>query len=679
MPNYAPTFAITQSPDADSIDHKNNDLFVVADAHGNALDILRVGNKTMGLNISPAHIKHIAEKQVENNKILTDMCWADSSKLSPDFTGFRQILDKDDKQRTPEEKKIFAAVEGWRELEAYENLFPTADTHTGLGKQFVAIGDLLADRETNSLLMLVNFQKMHELNENFSIIYSNHDMVFLKVFNLIKQELNKLSQEGIEGYQNNYDLIKTRILDPMWKAIADETGNNTVGPGDDAQTVKATNQRFYDSFYSLVSFGFSMEKMVYELHQVKVKQNLVVPFIQVAQYEASYLKHLKMAEKVDLMLEHNQRGPHYMTHAPQVFLNVNESQDLLAIIDKKIDELAQTFEPYSAMNIVRVLSEYLPTHQEGKIADLKTLITMLHVSLTSTSDDQKKATKLKELLDSNGNNPFTSVQDEKLYDTVVKKVFKDIDALLVEVRSQQDQPTSVFGLWHAMMRAQMNALKAAGSTEQVTGIEEKIFNYHQTLSKIIIGNVYGDTWKGGSHWGGPRRAQKQATLEECLGNMIQEINGFVKKYPHVLYDETQPLYNDIQSFIWNRNEVIGLNSDQVRVSNIFGHQGTSLLNKQRQNSNPRAINIDLIESKSIPNLRCVFQAKHFSSSQPVRSIKRSQNSALAPNSIFSTVESAVKKRRSYPSQAGNQNIDPNVDPNVARLANNTGFSPVKSI
>lgn len=182
--------------------------------------------------------------------------------------------------------------------------------------EIVFAGDLLADRQTNTLYMLYTFQAIQAAGVNFKIIFSNHDEIFFNMYARLKADFEKLDSNQLTDI--NY--VKQNFLIPMRNYVHDEVGQDL---------------NFKSCYASLVQFAFTIEKQIYDIDQANTvcdpadKQSLVSGFAEVVNIvQTVYMPNLKLAYIQDLETTGGKR-PYMTTHAPQAMLSLMDAGRLV--------------------------------------------------------------------------------------------------------------------------------------------------------------------------------------------------------------------------------------------------------------------------------------------------------------------------------------------------------------
>ena len=606
-----PTIAITKR--GKSI-NRASDFYAIGDSHGDAVRMLELVNIMYGLGVKEEALTQAKEEQDATKEAITNQCWAHPTRQRADYAWIRHLLEKPKDTWSADELALYDHIDGQDRLAAFEALFP--ESHHRTGKKVAFIGDLLADRKTNSLFMLKNFEQLSRLEQDFSIMYSNHDMIFLNVYKVIKERLEAYISKGNDP--KDYAKIKAEVLNPMWAAIRPETGGDYGS--------KDYNQSFFHSFYSLVSFGLSMEKMVYEA-SIGNEDDLLKPLKAVkGMVEGPYFSHLKMAERVDLVAKNGATLPHYMTHAPQVLLNASESFGIIKEMGENLKNLKTHFNIPASVKLIRLMSEYLPhvvnkdnkdqvrqfnpaladeipDNIEYEIGDLKWLLQVLQAVQGQGSQAEQAVQALQAYYQDDPSITAEQKQNSMfLINQTLAFVLARLSVLYEYINlccenNSMVQPTSVFGLWSKIRMYEYSQLS---SEDDKKAMSTQFKCFHQALMSTVYDNVY-------ARMNDSTRVGTQDQLEKHFDFMINGINGFIMQNPEVLNDEAHELNKAINAFVWNRHEVIGLHADQVRISRIYGHQGTSRLDEQDQNIDQRGLNLDLYNSKLDPSVRAIVQ------------------------------------------------------------------------
>lgn len=204
-------------------------------------------------------------------------------------------------------------------------------------KKIIFIGDLLADREENTLHVLLMFKALAEKGVDFEIIYSNHDDVFIQVYKKIKKDF-----EAIPAHEkNNFDYVQKHLIDPMFFYVREETYSQ--GP------------QFVSCFASLIHFALSMNEGVRELSE-NSEEDLTQGFSDLIDLvENTYLKHLKLAHYEDLATSEGKRM-YVETHAPQAMLDLEDAADIFLDLKKAIKN---TNDPNAKVKLCNLVDMYI--------------------------------------------------------------------------------------------------------------------------------------------------------------------------------------------------------------------------------------------------------------------------------------------------------------------------------
>ena len=231
---------------------------------------------------------------------------------------------KNDKSKVAE----YAAIEGNVHIQqlkdqlALINLTPDAKN-----TKMIFVGDLLADRQTNSIFMLHTFSAMKRAGLNFKIIFSNHDEIFFQVYAGLKSRFDQLDQDKLTDI--NY--IKTNIIQPLRDLVSNEANND---------------RSYIYAYASLIRMVFTIEKQIYEIEAYnkslgmgQVEQSLVTGIAEmISLVNDAYLPNLELANIEDLQTSTNNSRRYLATHAPQALLSKEIiKKNMIDLIKQKPD------------------------------------------------------------------------------------------------------------------------------------------------------------------------------------------------------------------------------------------------------------------------------------------------------------------------------------------------------
>lgn len=229
--------------------------------------------------------------------------------------------------------------------------------------EMVFAGDLLADRETNTLHMLYTFKALSDKGVNYKIIYSNHDEIFFKVFGKLKPIYDQFDSEKL----TDLAYVKAQFIKPLRRFVSNEIN---------------INPNYIMSYVSLLQFAFTIEKQIYDLNQEnrvlanEEKQSLLSGFAEVdAIINDVYLPHLKIAYLKDLTTSKGQR-PYLITHAPQAIMDLKDAY--VIVLQLMRNPIVENIE--KVLNIVSIYSKF----QSGYQTEIQQLLNALsHLSMST--------------------------------------------------------------------------------------------------------------------------------------------------------------------------------------------------------------------------------------------------------------------------------------------------------
>lgn len=162
-------------------------------------------------------------------------------------------------------------------------------TYDGKERKIILIGDTLHDRATNSLAMLMLFKHLKQAEVDLDIIYSNHDFMAVKVYQVLKSlyEANKDKSFG-----TNEDAIKAVLL----------------------PVIDVLSSMFPAPFqYSMINCVASLGKMMKESSKTDEALVPIKKFIDL--FETDYFPYVSIVKAIDMQVEQGY-GKYLFSHAP---------------------------------------------------------------------------------------------------------------------------------------------------------------------------------------------------------------------------------------------------------------------------------------------------------------------------------------------------------------------------
>ncbi|MDG2348636.1 MAG: hypothetical protein P8L77_04135 [Gammaproteobacteria bacterium] len=303
MPSSASPFKMFSSGQTQS---KDQDFHVIPDLHGNWLTLIQQCMQCIPSFTWDGQKSVMQKYQTESN--------ASHGRLMSLFTKQANGYQTDYVSKLKEtDIATYDQLDGQTFIEGLKDDLKTfVINESDKNIEIVFAGDLLADRQTNTLYMLYTFQAIQAAGVNFKIIFSNHDEIFFNMYARLKANYEKLDPNQLTDI--NY--VKQNFLIPMRNYVHDEVGQDL---------------NFKSCYASLVQFAFTIEKQIYDIDQANKdcdpadKQSLVSGFSEVVNIVGKvYMPNLKLAYIQDLETTGGKR-PYMTTHAPQAMLSLMDA------------------------------------------------------------------------------------------------------------------------------------------------------------------------------------------------------------------------------------------------------------------------------------------------------------------------------------------------------------------
>lgn len=313
MPSSASPFKMFSSGQTQS---KNQDFHVIPDLHGNWLTLIQQCMQcipSFKWNDQKSVMQKYQTASKDSHDRLMNLFQEQSIGYQKNYVSKLKETDI----------KTYDQLDGQKFIEGLKNdLKNLSLNESDKNIEIVFAGDLLADRQTNTLYMLYTFQAIQEEGVNFKIIFSNHDEIFFNMYARLKTNFDNLDRKQLTDI--NY--VKQNFIIPMRNYVHDEVGQDL---------------NFKSCYASLVQFAFTIEKQIYDIDQANKdchpdkRQSLVSEFAGVVNIvENVYMPNLKLAYIQDLETTGGKR-PYMTTHAPQAMLSLMDASRLVENLAKQ--------------------------------------------------------------------------------------------------------------------------------------------------------------------------------------------------------------------------------------------------------------------------------------------------------------------------------------------------------
>ncbi len=195
-------------------------------------------------------------------------------------------------------------------LDDFRDLLPKALDLKQLDKKLILLGDLLSDRAFNDWFTLSIIDFLHEKNQKFDIIFSNHDAAFVEYYfiNINKDISDEYCANNIKIKESN------NAPDPNEKSVKNEEFKHVVSPNDSLVKLnnKLNNQRslriqflqMTSNYISHLKFmGCSEDQATLYSHGI-INANMMNDMLKAAGKDTASLSSMGIQQKTDAINSH---------------------------------------------------------------------------------------------------------------------------------------------------------------------------------------------------------------------------------------------------------------------------------------------------------------------------------------------------------------------------------------